>query len=98
MISATNTRWGEDIQSVGLQRQAIEPIGESKSDYEIVLEIAKKLGLYEEVSEGKTVEEWIKYIFDVRLNCQSILAGKNSRKRVTILFQPPRIGKKTRLA
>jgi molybdopterin guanine dinucleotide-containing S/N-oxide reductase-like protein len=52
------------IPSITLQRQAIKPIGESKSDYEIVLEIAKKLGKYDEVTQGKTVEEWIKAVFD----------------------------------
>jgi trimethylamine-N-oxide reductase (cytochrome c) len=50
--------------SINLQRQAIKPIGESKSDYEVVLEVAKKLGMFEKVTEGKTVEEWIKYCFD----------------------------------
>ena len=59
-----NTRTGIEVQCVGLQRQAITPIGESKSDYEIVLEIAKKMGLYDEVSEGKTLDEWLKYFFD----------------------------------
>jgi molybdopterin guanine dinucleotide-containing S/N-oxide reductase-like protein len=55
---------GLNPQGVGLQRQAIQPIGESKSDYECVLEVAKKLGMYEQVTEGKTVEEWIKRYFD----------------------------------
>jgi trimethylamine-N-oxide reductase (cytochrome c) len=46
------------FQSIGLQRQAMQPIGESKSDYEVVQEIAKKLGMYEKVTEGRTNEEW----------------------------------------
>jgi trimethylamine-N-oxide reductase (cytochrome c) len=44
--------------------KAIQPIGESKSDYEAVGEIAKKLGLYEQYTNGKTVEEKIKYTYD----------------------------------
>jgi len=44
--------------------QCIEPLGESKSDYEIVCMIAGKLGLLEEYSGGKTVAEKIKLIFD----------------------------------
>jgi molybdopterin guanine dinucleotide-containing S/N-oxide reductase-like protein len=64
----TNSRFGEDIQSAGLQRQAINHIGESKSDYEIILEVAKKLGIYDEVSEGRSIEEWIRYIFEVHYN------------------------------
>jgi anaerobic selenocysteine-containing dehydrogenase len=59
-----NGRTAMEFHTVGLQRKAMEPIGESKSDYETVLEIARKLGLEEEVSEGKTIEEWIKYFFD----------------------------------
>lgn len=44
--------------------QCIEPLGESKSDYEAVGEVAKKLGLYEEYTEGKSVEDWIKAGFE----------------------------------
>ncbi|GAH50556.1 unnamed protein product, partial [marine sediment metagenome] len=46
------------------QEKCIESIGESMSDYEIVCEIAKKLGLYEEYTDGKSVEEWIRYGFE----------------------------------
>jgi trimethylamine-N-oxide reductase (cytochrome c) len=60
----TNTRQGPHFQSVAIQEQAITPIGESKSDYEIVLEIAKKLGLGERFSEGKTTQDLQKDVFD----------------------------------
>ena len=40
--------------------KAIEPRGESKSDYEIVCAIAERFGLLEEYTGGKSVEEWIK--------------------------------------
>ena len=60
----TNTRQGPHFQSVAIQEQAITPIGESKSDYEIVLEIAKKLGLGERFSEGKTTKDLEKDVFD----------------------------------
>jgi anaerobic selenocysteine-containing dehydrogenase len=55
---------GGDFLSVALQKQAMKPIGESKSDYEIVLEIAKKLDMYDVVSEGRTIDEWIEYFFN----------------------------------
>ncbi|MCF8095506.1 MAG: molybdopterin-dependent oxidoreductase [Desulfobacteraceae bacterium] len=42
------------------QPRAINPRGESKSDYEIVCAIAEKLGLTEEYTEGKSVKDWIK--------------------------------------
>jgi len=47
-------------QSVYPEGKCIEPIGESKSDYEAVGEVARKLGIYDEYTEGKTVEEWIR--------------------------------------
>jgi anaerobic selenocysteine-containing dehydrogenase len=34
------------------------------SDYEVVCEIAKKLGMYDKVTEGKSVEEWIKHTYE----------------------------------
>lgn len=49
---------------VWIQRKAIEPIGESKSDYLIAAEVARKLGIYEEYTEGITVEERIKLAYD----------------------------------
>jgi molybdopterin guanine dinucleotide-containing S/N-oxide reductase-like protein len=60
----TNTRQGPHFQSVAIQEQAIEPIGESKSDYEIVLEVAKKLGMGEKFSEGKTTRDLQKDVYD----------------------------------
>jgi len=44
--------------------KCIEPRGESKSDYEIVCMIAEKLGLLEEYTDGKSVQDWIKLGFD----------------------------------
>lgn len=41
-------RDGDSFQTVLLMNKAIEPIGESKSDYEAVCEVAKKLMLQEE--------------------------------------------------
>jgi molybdopterin guanine dinucleotide-containing S/N-oxide reductase-like protein len=60
----TNSRQGMEFQSICFQKQAIEPIGESKSDFEVVLEIAKKLGKYEEVTEGYTYEDLEKSIYE----------------------------------
>jgi len=43
------------------EHKCIEPLGESYSDYEIVCMIAKRLGLYEEYTKGKSIPELIKY-------------------------------------
>ena len=57
---------GTPIPDVLWSEKAIEPIGESKSDYECVLEVAKKLGL-EEVQNGGfiTQEEAMNAVYDL---------------------------------
>ncbi|MGI5939247.1 MAG: molybdopterin-dependent oxidoreductase [Thermoleophilia bacterium] len=59
----TNTRQGPHFQSIMIQEQAIAPIGESKSDYEVVLEVAKKLGLGEQFTEGMTTRDLQMQVF-----------------------------------
>ena len=44
--------------------RCIEPLGESKSDFEAVGEVAKKLGVYHKFTEGKNDAEWIKAGFE----------------------------------
>ena len=46
------------------ERQCIEPLGESRSDYEIVCAVAEKLGLLAEYTGGKSPEEWMRHGFD----------------------------------
>ncbi len=47
-----------------LQHKCIEPLGESKSDYQIFLELAKRLGFSAMFSEGATEFDWCKRLFD----------------------------------
>ncbi len=47
-----------------LQHKCIEPMGESKSDYQIFLEISERLGLSAYFSEGMTELDWVKRMFD----------------------------------
>lgn len=49
---------------ITIQHKCIEPLGESKSDYQIFLEITKRLGLSAYYSEGQTEFDWCKRIFD----------------------------------
>ena len=44
---------------VSYQKQAIEPVGESLSDYEVVGEVAKRFNLYKEFTNDRTVGEMI---------------------------------------
>ena len=46
------------------QQKCVEPVGESKADYDIFVELAERLGVKEEFTEGNTFEEWIRKMFD----------------------------------
>ena len=47
-----------------LQKKCIEPLGESKSDYQIFAELAKRLGIWEIFTDGgKTEYDWVKQSF-----------------------------------
>jgi trimethylamine-N-oxide reductase (cytochrome c) len=52
--------YGGEWRNLNYQEKAIEPIGESISDYNVVERLAEKLGIYDQLSEGKTAEEWVK--------------------------------------
>lgn len=45
-------------------QKAIEPVGEAKPIYEMCLELAKRLGIEKEFSEGRTQKDWLKYLYE----------------------------------
>lgn len=47
-----------------MQHKCIDPLGESKSDFQIFLEISKKLGVAAPFSEGMTELDWCKRLFN----------------------------------
>jgi molybdopterin guanine dinucleotide-containing S/N-oxide reductase-like protein len=49
---------------IAMQHKCIEPLGESRSDYQIFLDIAKRLGLGAVYSEGMTELDWVRRVFD----------------------------------
>ena len=53
-------RDGDSFQSVINMRKAIEPVGESKSDFEAIVEVAKKLGMEDAVTEGFTIDDLVR--------------------------------------
>lgn len=52
------------VNTIFYEGKCIEPIGEAKSNFEIVSMIAEKLGLLEEFTKGKTVQDWIRLGFE----------------------------------
>ncbi len=47
-----------------MQHKCIEPLGESKSDFQIFLDVAKRLGVGAPFSEGMTELDWCKRLFE----------------------------------
>jgi molybdopterin guanine dinucleotide-containing S/N-oxide reductase-like protein len=54
---------GCNHRTIVYQQKCIEPLFESRSDYWIFCQLADKLGLKEEYSEGNTEEDWIEKMF-----------------------------------
>ena len=45
--------------------QAIEPVGEARSDHDILRGIAAEMGVEEAFTEGRSPEEWQRWLYDV---------------------------------
>jgi trimethylamine-N-oxide reductase (cytochrome c) len=60
------------VKHAGLPDRAVDPIGESMSDYEIAVELAKRFGVDENITLGMTVEEQREYYFNESTLTQEI--------------------------
>jgi len=81
----TNVRQGPHFQSIALQKQAIKPIGESKSDYEVVCEIAMRLGMEDKFTEGQTTEDLEKQVFE-NMEIQSFISWEDFKEKSYFVF------------
>ena len=71
------------------QHKLIEPLGESKSDFTIFLELSKRLGLGAYFSEGISELDWAKREFDAS-DLSSIISWKEFiRKGYAVIPNPP---------
>jgi len=59
----TNVRQGTPQPNIMIQDKAVDPLGESKSDFEIVVEVAKKVGLEKEMTQDLTIADLQKRIW-----------------------------------
>jgi molybdopterin guanine dinucleotide-containing S/N-oxide reductase-like protein len=60
-----HSSYGTNRRMIILQKKCIEPLGESKSDYEIFAMVAKRLGFYEKFTNGGTTEyDWCKRMWE----------------------------------
>jgi molybdopterin guanine dinucleotide-containing S/N-oxide reductase-like protein len=76
---------GLQFNNVMLMKQAVKPIGESKSDYDIAIEIARKLGMEDEVTEGKDLDEWFKWTYE-NLGLQDIISWEELKEKQYYVF------------
>ncbi len=55
-------KYGDDLI---LQPQILDAPWETKSDYQICADIAAKLGIYDEFTEGRNEKEWIEHLMQI---------------------------------
>jgi trimethylamine-N-oxide reductase (cytochrome c) len=72
-----------------IQHKCIEPLGESKSDFQIFLELSKRLGFSAMFSEGVTEFEWCKRLFDAT-DVPRVVSWKKFLKRGYYVVPAPR--------
>ena len=88
------TTWvvGESLLSMG---KAVEPLGECKSDYDIVAGIAEQLGLGAAFTEGKTDEEWVRSAWEANKANKGIAMTYEEWKEVGVYsssnFEAPNV-------
>ena len=90
----TNTRQGPQFQTMWIQEQACRPIGESKSDYEVVVEIAKKLGMADEFTECKDLRTLEKEVFDA-MEGEHFMSFDEFMEKKYLVFPTARTGRRT---
>ena len=74
---------------VVFQHQLIQPMGESKSDFNIFLELSKRLGLGAYFSEGVSELDWAKREFEAS-DLPSLISWKEFiRKGYCVIPNPP---------
>ncbi len=62
------------------EHKCIEPLGESYSDYEIVCMLAKRLGLYDQYTEGKSIPDLIKYGWETS-RCEDLVTWEELNEK-----------------
>ncbi len=72
---------------IALQHKCIEPVGESKSDYQIFFELAKRLGLSDYYSEGMTEYDWVRRVYDSS-DLPKVTSWKNFLKKGYYVVPP----------
>jgi len=62
------------------QKKCIKPLWESRSDYDIFCDLAERLGIKEDYTEGNSEEDWIKKIFN-KFSTSEYLSYEDFKKK-----------------
>jgi len=71
-----------------LQHKCIEPLGESKSDYQIFWDLTKRLGLSAPFSEGMSELDWCRRLFEAT-DLPNHISWKDFLKKGYFVIPPP---------
>jgi len=70
VLPSTTTLERKDIGATSRDRfilamdKAIEPVGDARNDFDIFRGLAQRLGTYNEFTEGREPEDWLRHIYD----------------------------------
>jgi trimethylamine-N-oxide reductase (cytochrome c) len=70
------------------EKKCIEPLGESKSDYQIFTDICERLGMKEKFTDGKTEVDWCKKFFEVSDLAKTVSWEEFDKKGYHIINAP----------
>jgi trimethylamine-N-oxide reductase (cytochrome c) len=83
--------WGDSATSFRViiyQKKCIEPLWESKSDYDIYCELSTRLGFYDRFTEGNTIQDWIRKVFD-KSSLPEYVTFEEFKKKGYFVVPPP---------
>lgn len=80
-----------------VQHKCIEPLGESKSDFDIFQAVANRLGLWQVFSEGNTEYDWVKRLYEAS-DMAKILNWRVFLKRGYYVLPAPNEGRRDSVA
>lgn len=81
---------GSDVNIWGIfyMKKAIEPLGDSRSDYDIALDVARRLGVEKEFTEGNSLDDWIKKVFEAT-SAANYISFEDFKKKGYYVFKFP---------
>jgi trimethylamine-N-oxide reductase (cytochrome c) len=79
---------GANYRVILYQHKCIEPLWESRADYDIYVELADRLGFKDRFTEGNTMQDWIRKIFD-KSSLPEYVKFEDFKKKGYFVVPPP---------